>query len=463
MSNYKNRRAAASSESQPSAADRAVDHFTEMMITRMEALKAGDWKKGWTNGQASVGFPQNLQGRTYSGTNSFFLQLDTAMHGYVAPVYLTFKKAKEAGLSILKGSTSMPVVYWDLNIRDASGRRVAVDTFRQMTAAEQKQCDVHPFMKAYHVFNIDQTNIREVSREKYDQLMAQFAPMEIRDRSGMYENPALDRMFQRQEWLCPIQSDQLSTRAYYSPKDDRIVVPMKEQFNISATPGEVYKDGMEYYSSALHEMSHSTGAENRLNRTKGDHFGDSRYAKEELVAELTAAMVGNALGFDARILDNNAAYLDSWISALKQEPRFIVSVMADVNKASAMILEQIDRQKLALGEQPILSAHQSKGEDSPAASLAATATQPQPAHDDPSSLQFSHASVFKLKDGGYAVRASYGGTPLAVKPLDLDTAQRFTAQPDGQQKSQALQHILAKTYAADVARISAYRHRMTKV
>ena len=61
------------------------------------------------------------------------------------------------------------------------------------------------------------------------------------------------------------------------------------------------------------------------------HFGDPKYAKEELVAELTAAMVGNTMGFDKRILDNNAKYVDSWMDTLKKEPPFILSVMADVN------------------------------------------------------------------------------------------------------------------------------------
>ncbi len=95
---------------------------------------------------------------------------------------------------------------------------------------------------------------------------------------------------------------------------------------------------MEYYSTMLHEMTHSTMTPERLNREMGGRFGDPKYAKEELVAELTAAMISHSMGFDSRITDNSAAYLDSWIGVLKQEPKFIVSVMADVNKASDLIL-----------------------------------------------------------------------------------------------------------------------------
>ncbi|EJW90602.1 DNA primase, partial [gut metagenome] len=112
---------------------------------------------------------------------------------------------------------------------------------------------------------------------------------------------------------------------------------------------------MEFYSTMLHEISHSTMTPERLNREMGGRFGDPKYAKEELVAELTAAMISHSMGFDSKVTDNSAAYLDSWISVLKQEPKFIVSVMADVNKSSEMILDHVDKQRLALNEQPYLT------------------------------------------------------------------------------------------------------------
>lgn len=101
-------------------------------------------------------------------------------------------------------------------------------------------------------------------------------------------------------------------------------------------------------------MAHSTGHPSRLDRLKPAAFGSPEYAKEELVAELTSAMVGNTLGFDRRISDNNVAYLQNWTSALRKEPKFIVSVMADVNKASRIIIENIDKQRVALGEKPLV-------------------------------------------------------------------------------------------------------------
>lgn len=162
---------------------------------------------------------------------------------------------------------------------------------------------------------------------------------------------------------------------------------------------------MEYYSSALHEMTHSTGTANRLNREKGTKFGDAKYAKEEMVAELTAAMVGNALGFDKRILNNNACYVDGWINAMRQKPKFIVSVMADVNKASKMILEKVDEQRIALGETPILSANMSKVD-----TQQVVAKKQHSKHDwkQPSdialSVKFDDVAIFKQKAGNYAIR-----------------------------------------------------------
>ncbi len=414
-----------------SMADKAVEKFTEMMIDRMERMKAGDWKKGWIDGVAVYGMPQNINGRNYSGSNSFFLQMDSAMHGYKTPVYMTFLQIQKENARINKGAEAMPVIYWDVSIKDANGKRVDRDDYRNMSREEQDRCSVLPFMKAYHVFNMDQTNLAEVNKEKYDKMVEQFKAPEMRDAKGMYENKALDRLFEKQEWVCPIQYDKVSANAYYSPSRDIIVVPKKEQFNIGKDKDEIYKDGMEYYSSALHEMAHSTGTENRLNRVKGDRFGDPKYAKEELVAELTAANTGYALGFDKRILDNNAAYLDGWISVLKENPKFIVSVMADVNKASNMVLEAVDKQRIALGEKPILQKGESK----------------QDALDD---IAFDNGAIIKMKSGEYAVRASYQGTELGMKPIDRETGARYFTLPDGKEKQSLLAQTLSSRYMQDI-------------
>lgn len=341
-----------------SSSDKAVEAFAAMIISRLEEVKASEWKKGWIGGNGYQGMPQNMNGRTYSGTNSLFLFMHTAMNNYAAPIYLTFLQKEKEGLRLNKGAKAMPVVYWDWNIKDAEGKKVSLTDYRSMSKEEREHCEARPFLRSFRVYNIDQTNMKEVNKEKYDKLVAQFQSPKVADTQGMYKNAALDRMFEHQEWLCKIHCDKPSAGAFFNPTHDFIVIPQKDQFKIGKTESDIYKDGMEYYSTALHEMTHSTGTAERLNRNMEGRYGDPKYAKEELVAELSAAMVGNTMGFDKRITDNSAAYIDGWLHTLREEPRFIMSVMADVNKASNLILEKIDEQKLALGEKPILNNKQ---------------------------------------------------------------------------------------------------------
>ena len=330
-------------------AEKAIDRFAEMMVARLEEMKGQQWEKGWIDGSGKTqGLPQNLSGRRYSGHNDFFLQLHTAMKGYDMPVYATYKQLKDAGATIGKGEKAMPVIYWNITHRDEHGQKVSDEAYEAMTKAEQEKVKTVPVLMGYYVWNLQQTDFPEVKPEKFAKLQEQFKAPEMKDTVGMYESKEFDAMIDKQAWVCKINTVE-GAGAFYSQSKDEITVPMKAQFNIHNTPEETYKDGMEYYSSIAHEMAHSTGVEKRLGRDMEGHFGDKKYAKEELVAELTAAMVGNTMGFDKRILDNNAKYVDGWMDTLKKEPRFILSVMADVNKASKMILDHVDAQRKELG------------------------------------------------------------------------------------------------------------------
>ena len=330
-------------------AEKAVERFSEMMVSRLEEMKGQQWEKGWIDGGGKTqGLPQNISGRRYSGHNDFFLQLHTAMNSYAMPVYATFKQIHEAGATINKGEKAMPVIYWNITHRDENGQKVTDEQYDAMTKAEQEKCKSIPIMMGYYCYNLDQTNFKEVKPEQYARLQEQFKAPEIKDTKGMFISPEFDAMIEKQAWVCKINTIE-GSGAFYSKSKDEITIPLKAQFNIHEDPKEVYKDGMEYYSSLVHEMAHSTGIDSRLSRDMEGRFGDKKYAKEELVAELSAAMVGNSMGFDKRILDNNAKYVDSWIDTLKQEPKFIISVMADVSKASGMILDHVDKQRLELG------------------------------------------------------------------------------------------------------------------
>lgn len=349
------------SEQQEGKVDRinnALQKFSDMLIARMEQMKESKWKKGWTDGRtAQFGLPQNLVGRPYTGSNAFLCQIHTTMEHYRMPVYLTIKQIRDAGGMIKKGEHSIPIFKWDLRIKDKDGKKLSESDYRNMTKEEQAECTVRPYLKVYNEWNIDQTNLEEVNKEKYDAILKRFKSEPIKDEVGMYKNEAFDNLLKEQSWVCPIEYEKFNESAFYSPKRDQIVVPSKKQFNISNTPEDVFKDGMEFYGTTIHEMAHSTGHESRLGRdgiVKIDQFGSDQYAKEELVAELTSALIGNAMGFDSRIRENNIAYLQNWIGSLKKDQKFLKSVMSDVNKSSKMVLEHIDEQRRKLGEKALL-------------------------------------------------------------------------------------------------------------
>lgn len=413
-----------------SPGEKAIAKFTEMMIARMEELKGNGWKQGWIGGNAFGDAPQNLAGRTYSGANAFFLQMYAGMYDFKTPVFMTFLQATKEKLRINKGATSFPVVYWDLSIKDENGNRVSKEDYQLMSKSQQEKMEVFPFLKAYSVFNIDQTNLEVVNKERYEGLVDKFKAEHREDTQGMYKNQSLDRMVEKQEWVCPIHAEKQSNDAYYTPNPDVIVVPNKSQFKKGLDQDSIYKDGMAYYATMLHEMAHSTGSPTRLNRSMSGKFGNPTYAKEELVAELTAAMVGNSMGFDKRILDNNAIYLDNWIGVLRKEPKFIVSVMADVNKAASMILAEVDKQKVKLDKEKFVQEgsviNDSKGN------------------------QFADVSVFKMRNGEYAIRASFKGTQLVPKVVSKEEKQAYFSLSNSEDKKQQLERMFLKHYKVEI-------------
>ena len=90
------------------------------------------------------------------------------MNNYAAPIYLTFLQKEKEGLRLNKGAKAMPVVYWDWNIKDAEGKKVSLTDYRSMSKEEREHCEARPFLRSFRVYNIDQTNMKEVNKEKYD-------------------------------------------------------------------------------------------------------------------------------------------------------------------------------------------------------------------------------------------------------------------------------------------------------
>lgn len=244
------------------------------------------------------------------------------------PVFLTFNQAKEEDLKVGKGARSFPVYYWfKFVVHKETKKTIKYEEYGKLSKTEQEEYKVIPQMKYYNVFNIDQTDFAEKYPERYEHMKKGEQP-EVHSDGMIYE--ALDELVYLQNWYCPIKI-QYSDSAFYSLASDSIVCPEKAQF----------PQGAEFYGTLLHEMAHSTGSPQRLNRTFGSFFGDDAYAREELVAELTSALCGAFFGYAATPQENNAAYLKHWLGRLKEEPAFLMEILGDVNKAAKMIAERV--------------------------------------------------------------------------------------------------------------------------
>jgi antirestriction protein ArdC len=311
--------------------NKALELFAELMIEKIQQV-SDNWERPWIT--RPVGIPQNaITKRSYSGFNSLALYFDAERKGYTIPAYLTFNQAKDAGAHVKKGSKGFPVVFWmrDYVSKSDYSIRIKEDEYGKLSDAEKDNYKPRLMLKDFSVFNVEQTSIPEDNPKLYEKIKGRFEAIKLNDENDMMKSPPLDDMLQRKSWLCDINVRE-GNRAFYRSFDDTITVPLKAQF----------KDGEKFYGVLLHEMAHATGAASRLNREKGIVFGDEKYAKEELVAELTSAMTASYLGISTGIKEENAMYLKNWLGALESEPDFILSLLSDVNKASNMILEVVD-------------------------------------------------------------------------------------------------------------------------
>ena len=299
--------------------------LTELMISKIEAI-AEEWHKPWV--ADTSGLPRNLRGTPYRAGNILLLAMLTELEAYSAPVFMTFKQAKEAGLSIRAGQSAFPIYFWKMFIRHKeTHKQIDMEVYRQLATTEKLQYDLMPILRYYSVFNIDQTDMAEKDSARYAALSKTATPD---DRSDGFACVGIDAMLESQEWHCPIRLE-YGDNASYSPEYDRIVCPLKRQF----------PSGMDFYDTLLHEIAHSTGHPDRLNRLAHPIIADSEYAREELVAELTSALCGAMLGMAVTPRNENAAYLKAWLEQLKEEPAYLFDILVDVNKAARMILDRI--------------------------------------------------------------------------------------------------------------------------
>lgn len=263
----------------------------------LEQLRRGvaPWRKPWTTEQ-----PRNLiSQKEYRGINTFLL----ASQGYSSPYWLTFNQANKLGGHVRRGAKSSLVTFW----------KIGEYTKRNVETGEEKDSK-SILLRYYRVFNLEQT---EGIAEKLGLGKADRVPqLDVCERivSAMPNPPACEQ----------------SSTAWYRPSVDTVGMPDRQTFHSTE----------EYYSTLFHELTHSTGHTSRLKRDgiqTVSKFGSESYSKEELVAELGAAMLCGVCGIAPATLENSASYLDNWIRVLKSDSRLIVTASSAAQKAADYI------------------------------------------------------------------------------------------------------------------------------
>jgi antirestriction protein ArdC len=269
--------------------------ITEKIVKQLESGVA-PWRKPWT-----CQTPANLvTQKKYRGLNVFTL----ASQGFSSRFWLTFHQAAKLGGRIRKGEKSSPVIFW--NIGDG----------RETTAQDGTKETSRPLLLRYYsVFNLSQAEGIDIPGSLLGDMRSN-NPIETCEQivTSMPNPPAFE------------QSD----KAWYSPSNDVVGMPARGLFHSSE----------EYYATEFHEIAHSTGHAKRLHRENFDNpvsFGSESYSKEELIAEMTAAMLCGIAGIEQRILENSAAYLKTWIARLKSDSRLLVSAASQAQKAADFI------------------------------------------------------------------------------------------------------------------------------
>jgi antirestriction protein ArdC len=293
----------------------------DKIIEMIEAEGVLPWHKPWTcssrlGNDAIFGEARSWNnGRYYRGINQFVL-------GFCGQ-WATAKQIFDNGGHIKKGTKATPVVFWSFMVKDEKSGKL-----RPFDENKDSDSDKIPFLRYINVFKIgrDTTDITEKEfKEKKDT-----TEEENKFNADAYAESIINEYVSREtiNFSNAINSD----RAFYAPFADKVVVPNKISF----------ENESEYYSTTFHELTHSTGAKNRLNRdgiVKNDGFGNEKYSKEELVAEMGAAMLLHITNLDIpTTLTNNAAYIKGWLKQIKQEPKILVFAASQAEKAVKFIL-----------------------------------------------------------------------------------------------------------------------------
>ena len=270
----------------------AYQIVTESIIKQLESGVA-PWRKPWrTEPPANI-----VSKKEYRGINIFLL----ASQGYGSRYWVTYRQAQTLGGQVKKGQYGSKVVFWKIDEYRKENKETGETENRKSI-----------LLRYYNVFNLEQCDgIKSPEPHRVIQPIEQCEHI----ASSMPNPPSFEQ----------------DSRAFYRPSTDTVGMPARSAF-----------DSAEKYCSTLyHELIHSTGHPSRVAREgimEHNPFGSEDYSKEELVAEMGAAMLCGVAGIESRTLDNSAAYLQSWIDRLRSDSRLIVSAASQAQKAADYIL-----------------------------------------------------------------------------------------------------------------------------
>lgn len=264
--------------------------ITGKIIAELEKGKI-PWQKPWNAGQINL-----VSKKAYTGINPLLLSIEAENKGYKSPYWLTFNQIKKLNGKLVKGSKACQVVFW---------------LVKESEEEEGKKARKSFILRYYNVFNTD--------------CVEGLTLPETNTPAVILEAEEIIKNFKD----CPKLTEG-GNSAFYSPSSDTVNLPTRNSFDS--------EEG--YYSTFFHELIHSTGHESRLARHTSNekhNFGSESYAKEELVAELGASFLVSKAGLELSI-KNHAAYIQSWLKALKNDSRMIISAAGQAEKASSYIL-----------------------------------------------------------------------------------------------------------------------------
>lgn len=293
--------------SKPKKSARSPHQSVAARITQtiIEKLEAGTkpWVKPWRG--TPVARPLRACGIPYRGMNIFWLWLVAEQKGYASPYWMTYRQCAELGGQVRKGEKSTIAIFYKSYTKTGEG------------SDGEERAQSRRVLKSFAVFNADQCDGLPPLYHPSHSLVRVMPSGQREDLDGFFGSVGAHIRHH-------------GAAAYYEPLADRITMPAPDLF----------EDYTHYYATLAHELSHWTGHKTRLDRNLKNRFGSRAYAAEELVAELSSAILGAELGLPVDHLDNHASYIAHWIALLQSDERAMLTAAARAEDAASYLLSR---------------------------------------------------------------------------------------------------------------------------